>query len=343
MQFSTLLLATLASLALGIEAPHERAQQDIEARHEAGDDASLFEREADLEIVSSPPKAVAARSEDDGLAMSGAYDRDTDNVLPASMPIPRSVGQVFGMSGVKWWKTKKPDSKTIQPRKDGFVAVSSPLKVATGHTLRRDNIFEAASSTQETLSPAASLYRRVNLWASNLLGNLLNKFSGKSPTTPFVTGTSTLTPYQQNGPSKYGTPAMGALPKYIGGGSAAPFANITTTNANPYKSCPDTGQMRIYDLTLAECDIRPDGVETKKAICINGQFPGPLIEANYGDMIQVKVTNNLVSEGTSMHWHGFLQTGTNHMDGVPGVTQCPITPGTSQVYTFRAELYGSAW
>ena len=112
---------------------------------------------------------------------------------------------------------------------------------------------------------------------------------------------------------------------------------------------------------MAECDIRPDGVETRRAICINGksvealtteisarltrlgQYPGPLLEANYGDTIQVKVTNKLRDEGTSMHWHGFLQTGTNQMDGVPGVTQCPIAPNETMTYTFRAELYGTAW
>lgn len=32
-----------------------------------------------------------------------------------------------------------------------------------------------------------------------------------------------------------------------------------------------------------------------------------------------------------------------HMDGVNGVTQCPIAPGDSFNYTFRAMQYGSAW
>jgi FtsP/CotA-like multicopper oxidase with cupredoxin domain len=76
---------------------------------------------------------------------------------------------------------------------------------------------------------------------------------------------------------------------------------------------------------------------------VNGQFPGPLVEANYGDTIRVKVTNKLHDEGTSMHWHGFLQTGTNQMDGVPGLTQCAIAPNVTMTYTFRAELYGTAW
>lgn len=32
-----------------------------------------------------------------------------------------------------------------------------------------------------------------------------------------------------------------------------------------------------------------------------------------------------------------------HMDGVNGVTQCPIAPGDKFNYTFRALQYGSSW
>lgn len=41
--------------------------------------------------------------------------------------------------------------------------------------------------------------------------------------------------------------------------------------------------------------------------------------------------------------HGFLQNNNNQEDGVPGITQCPIAPGQSYTYTFKAELYGSSW
>lgn len=39
-----------------------------------------------------------------------------------------------------------------------------------------------------------------------------------------------------------------------------------------------------------------------------GLFPGPLIEANTGDRIVVKVTNDLTN-GTAIHWHGMFQNG----------------------------------
>lgn len=58
--------------------------------------------------------------------------------------------------------------------------------------------------------------------------------------------------------------------------------------------------------------------------------------------IQVTVNNNM-DEGTAIHWHGFLQKNTQSLDGVPGVSQCPIAPGKSFTYTFTAELYGTTW
>lgn len=35
--------------------------------------------------------------------------------------------------------------------------------------------------------------------------------------------------------------------------------------------------------------------------------------------------------------------GTSDQDGVPGVNQCPIAPGTTQTYVLRATQYGTAW
>lgn len=78
-------------------------------------------------------------------------------------------------------------------------------------------------------------------------------------------------------------------------------------------------------------------------ILINGTFPGPLIEANWGDMINVTVDNQILDEGTSLHWHGFLQKETPWYDGVPSVQQCPIAPGQSFTYSFKADLYGTSW
>ena len=42
------------------------------------------------------------------------------------------------------------------------------------------------------------------------------------------------------------------------------------------------------------CPLAPDGV-SRQMIVINGQFPGPLIEANEGDTIIVNVQNDLTT------------------------------------------------
>lgn len=116
------------------------------------------------------------------------------------------------------------------------------------------------------------------------------------------------------------------------------------TLTNYYQDYPYTGVIREYDLTISRDYLAPDGYE-RRVMLINGQFPGPLLEANWGDTFQVKVTNNISNpeEGVTMHWHGFLQTGTPWEDGTPAISQCPIPPGESFTYQFQAQLYGTGW
>jgi FtsP/CotA-like multicopper oxidase with cupredoxin domain len=76
---------------------------------------------------------------------------------------------------------------------------------------------------------------------------------------------------------------------------------------------------------------------------INGQYPGPAIRANWGDKVKITVHNDLADNGTSIHWHGVRQLGSNEMDGTNGVTECPIAPSTSKTYEFRATQYGTSW
>jgi hypothetical protein len=55
--------------------------------------------------------------------------------------------------------------------------------------------------------------------------------------------------------------------------------NSPTPNPN-CPSMPDTGVTRTYDLHVAYQTIAPDGVP-RNGLTINGQFPGPLVEANW--------------------------------------------------------------
>ncbi|KAI0018816.1 multicopper oxidase [Xylariomycetidae sp. FL0641] len=157
-----------------------------------------------------------------------------------------------------------------------------------------------------------------------------------------------LTSKAQNGKSVWGTVAARALPFFLAGNHGShvvPWGEKTAKGNNPYQDIPFTGVTRHYEFNISRGMIAPDGYE-KSVILVNDQYPGPLVEANWGDWIEVKVNNNIdeeMLEGTTMHWHGLLQTNIEWEDGVPGVSQCPIAPGKSQTYHLRAELYGTTW
>ncbi|KAF2218981.1 Cupredoxin [Elsinoe ampelina] len=152
-----------------------------------------------------------------------------------------------------------------------------------------------------------------------------------------------------NGESTWGTLDAPTFAEFISGDgtpivAGTPWGDRNARTTNYYDldgGVPNTGRTRHYTFVVDEKIIAPDGV-SKPGIVINGQFPGPMIEANWGDWIEVKVINRL-AEGTALHWHGFLQKDTPYYDGVPSVMQCPIAPGSSFTYRFRADLYGSSW
>ena len=52
--------------------------------------------------------------------------------------------------------------------------------------------------------------------------------------------------------------------------------------------------------------MAPDSLE-HVVMGINGQFPGPTIRAEVGDILDIALTNKLFSEGTVVHWHGIRQ------------------------------------
>ena len=57
----------------------------------------------------------------------------------------------------------------------------------------------------------------------------------------------------------------------------------------------------------------------------------------------IHVTNYIQTNGTTVHWHGIRQLHTNEMDGVNGVTQCPIATNDTFTYHFKALQYGHTW
>lgn len=105
---------------------------------------------------------------------------------------------------------------------------------------------------------------------------------------------------------------------------------------------PNTGKTVKYHLEITNGTGSPDGFE-RPMMLINGQYPGPTIVADWGDDLEITVSSKLRTNGTGMHWHGIRQLGSNQEDGVNGITECPIVPGQSRTYRFKATQFGTSW
>lgn len=57
----------------------------------------------------------------------------------------------------------------------------------------------------------------------------------------------------------------------------------------------------------------------------------------------VELTRTLLSTAQPFTGTASTSENTNAHDGVPGVTQCPIAPGKTTTYKFRAAQYGTSW
>ncbi|ORY68701.1 multicopper oxidase [Pseudomassariella vexata] len=112
-------------------------------------------------------------------------------------------------------------------------------------------------------------------------------------------------------------------------------------STNWYEEAPDTGVVREYWFNVHDTTMALDGV-SRPVVAINGSIPGPTITADWGDTVVVHVSNS-ATNGTSIHWHGLRQNHTSEDDGVASITQCPIAPGDSLTYTWKATQYGTTW
>jgi suppressor of ftsI len=72
----------------------------------------------------------------------------------------------------------------------------------------------------------------------------------------------------------------------------------------------------------------------------NGQYPGPLLRVSQGAEIVVDFSNAL-DQPTTVHWHGVRLD--NRFDGVPDLTQPPVSPGARFVYRIRFPDAGIYW
>ncbi|KAG8905874.1 hypothetical protein FRB99_008085 [Tulasnella sp. 403] len=99
--------------------------------------------------------------------------------------------------------------------------------------------------------------------------------------------------------------------------------------------------VKLFTLDLTVGSIAPDGTK-RQAYLINGQTPGPNLIIDQGDEVSVTI-NNRLNVPSTIHFHGIEQSGTLWSDGVPGVTQHPIQPGSTFVANWTATQHGMYW
>lgn len=106
---------------------------------------------------------------------------------------------------------------------------------------------------------------------------------------------------------------------------------------------PTTGNTVTYNLELTNGTCNPDGHGSRLCLLINGQYPGPLVRATWGDNLVINVKNSMQDNGTSIHWHGVRQYHSPGMDGVNGLSECPLAPGDTKTYSFQVTQFGTSW
>ncbi|XP_011300912.1 laccase isoform X1 [Fopius arisanus] len=87
--------------------------------------------------------------------------------------------------------------------------------------------------------------------------------------------------------------------------------------------------------------IEADGVDKAGLMVINRMYPGPSIQLCVGDLAIIDLHNKAIGTGITIHWHGLYQNDFQYYDGVPFVTQCPISHGSTFRYQFRAQNLGT--
>ncbi|KPI35380.1 Laccase, partial [Cyphellophora attinorum] len=124
-------------------------------------------------------------------------------------------------------------------------------------------------------------------------------------------------------------------------GSRSKWCDGKSIDTDYYKEY-DSGKTCKYTLEITNTTLSYDAGPIL-SFAINGQSPGPVIECNWGDWVEIDVINKLTTNATTIHWHGIHHKGTNDQDGVPGVSECAVAPGQSRKYSWRASSYGTAW
>ncbi|MCK9860019.1 multicopper oxidase family protein [Paenibacillus sp. ATY16] len=105
----------------------------------------------------------------------------------------------------------------------------------------------------------------------------------------------------------------------------------------PESSAP----IRKFELTAARTTLKLDNGKTVKAWTFNGSSPGPELRVTEGDRVVITLHNKDIEDGVTIHWHGIEVPCSQ--DGIAGLTQDAVPPGSQFTYTFIATTPGTYW
>jgi FtsP/CotA-like multicopper oxidase with cupredoxin domain len=148
-------------------------------------------------------------------------------------------------------------------------------------------------------------------------------------------------------PSAYSAMDMGYA-DYGGGPIGQPMAHgghahgvmagrsVTSLTADPTRPA----DVAVTLTAREERFLLPSG-KVVNGYTLNGQSPGPIIRATAGQLVQVRLINESIPDGITLHWHGVDVP--NAEDGVAGVTQDAVPMGKEFIYRFAATQVGTFW
>jgi len=112
------------------------------------------------------------------------------------------------------------------------------------------------------------------------------------------------------------------------------------SNGYPHAALANTVARVSLQAAPSRVRLIPEPYNETDAWCYNSTVPGPEIRVRQGDRLKVEFENGL-DEETTIHWHGVRLP--NAMDGVPHLTQKPVSPGEKFIYKFDAVDAGTFW
>ena len=85
--------------------------------------------------------------------------------------------------------------------------------------------------------------------------------------------------------------------------------------------------MLLLKVNIFKCYLNEEPVMCYSETAMNNNKIIFKFQVCEGDTVVVYVSNYLRDGGSlTIHWHGLHMRGTQYMDGVPMVTQCPVLP-----------------